>query len=51
MVRLFIDGVAGVVAELRNIAQEKYRGRGDSSRGFTQRIGNNSFFWWAVKHR
>ena len=32
MVRFRISGVAGVMAELRNV-QEKYRGRGASSRG------------------
>ena len=33
------DGLAGVMAELRNVAQEKYTGRVASSRGFVPRIG------------
>ena len=34
-----IDGVAGVMAESRDVVQEKQRGRGASSRGFVTRIG------------
>ena len=33
VLRFWIDGVAGVVAELRNVVQKNYRGRGASSRG------------------
>ena len=37
--RFSTNGVAGVMAELPNIVQEKYRGRGASSRGFVARLG------------
>ena len=47
MAHVRINGVAGVVAEsLRNVAQEKYRGAGASSRGFVQRIGKKTFFFF-----
>ena len=36
--RFWIDGVAGVMAELRNV-QVKHRGRIACSRGFVPRIG------------
>ena len=37
-------GSKNITAELRNVVQEKYRGRGASGRGFVQRIGEISFF-------
>ena len=39
-----IKSVAEVVAERRNVVQEKYTGRGASSRGSVQKIGEMTFF-------
>ena len=39
-----IKGVAEVVAQRRNVVQEKYTGRGASSRRFVQKIGEMTFF-------
>ena len=36
--------MAGVTAELRKLVEEKYRGRGASSRRFVQKIGEMTFF-------
>ena len=36
--------LAQVVAERRNVVQEKYTGRGASSRRFVQKIGEMTFF-------
>ena len=36
--------MAGIMAQLRN-AQEKYRGRGASSRGFVPRLSTKNFFF------
>ena len=44
MVRFGIDGVAGVMAELRHVVQEKYGSGGSSSRWFVPRIGFFFFF-------
>ena len=49
-IHFWIRGVAGFMAEWRNVVQEKYTGRGASSRRFVQRIGEISFFF-AVQHR
>ena len=51
MVHFRIKSVAEVVAERRNVVQEKYTGRGASSRRFVQKIGEMTFFLWAVQHR
>ena len=45
-----IKSVAEVVAERRNVVQEKYTGRGASSRRFVYKIGEMTFFLWAVQH-
>ena len=39
MVHFGIKSVAEVAAERRNVVQEKYKGRGASSRRFVQKIG------------
>ena len=39
----WIDGVAGVMAKLRHVVQEKYRVRRDSSRGLFQE--SEAFFF------
>ena len=44
MVHFGIKSVAEVVAERRNVVQEKYAGRGGSSRRFVQKIGEMIFF-------
>ena len=44
MVHFRIKSVAEVVAERRNVVQEKYTGRGASSRRFVQKIGEMTFF-------
>ena len=44
MVRFGIKSVAEVVVERRNVVQEKYTGRGASSRKFVQKIGEMTFF-------
>ena len=46
-----IKSVAEVVAERRNVVQEKYTGRGTSSDRFVQKNGEMAFFLWAVQHR
>ena len=43
--------MAGVMAELRNVVLEKYRGGGASSRGFVRRIDEISLILWEVQHR
>ena len=43
MVYFQISGVAGVVAEWRKVIQEKYTGRGASSRRFVQKNGEIFF--------
>ena len=45
----WIDGVAGVMAKLRHVVQEKYRGRRASSRGLFQE--SEVVFLWATQHR
>ena len=40
-----IKSVAEVVAERRNVVQEKHTGRGASSRRFVQKIGEKRFFF------
>ena len=44
VVHFWINGGAGVIAELRSVVQEKDRGIGASSSGFVQRIDEISFF-------
>ena len=51
MVAFGIEGVAGVVTELRNVVQEKEGGRGASSRGFVPRIDKKKMKKWAMQHR
>ena len=47
--RIWIDGVAiRVMAEFGNVVQEKYRGRGASSREIVQKI---VVLLWAMQHR
>ena len=46
--------MAGLMTELRNVAQEKYRGRRVSSRGFVPTSGSFVFFFFflsAMQHR
>ena len=45
MVHLGIKSVAEVVAERRNVVQEKYTGKGASSGRFLQKIGEMTFFF------
>ena len=45
MVHFGIKSVAEVVAERRNVVQEKCTGRGASSRRFVQKIGEMTFFF------
>ena len=54
VVRFWIDGAGGIMAELRNVVREKYTcGKGASRRGFVRRINEKPslFFSWAVQHR
>ena len=44
MVHLGIKSVAEVVAERRNVVEEKYTARGASSRRFLPKIGEMTFF-------
>ena len=40
-----MKSVAEIVPERRNVVQEKYTGRGASSRRFVQKIGEMTFFF------
>ena len=44
-------GKFGARAELRNVLQEKWRGRGRSSCRFDSKIGKQKLFLWAIHHR
>ena len=44
VVHFGVKTVAEVVAERRNVVQEKYTGRGASSRRFVQKIGEMTYF-------
>ena len=41
----------GAKEQLRNILQEKLRGRGGSSCRFDRTFGKKNFFLWAIQHR
>ena len=51
MVHFGNKSVAEVVAERRNVVQEKYTASGASSRRFVPKIGEMAFFLWAVQRR